>query len=177
MFTHFRSLYQTRRQRRCSLDAAASDLDCAERIPFYVLSFLLFGLPLILAPSLLTDSNALLWWMKGWTPVWMFVTGILYAAVYLPQAPAQVMSATVDAMERVEPEAKLVPVRERVESPYPFLLQVTADARRRETDVQSRVAARQCRGGRARRKRRLRAGAFPFLSFIPLFSSNRDSSA
>jgi len=171
---YFRSFYQSHRQRRCSLNTAASDLAEAERFPFYILFFLLFGLPLIFDPSLLVDRSALLWWIKGWTPVWAIVTCLVYAYFYLPRVPAQVASATVDAMEQADPDAVLVPAQERVEAPCPLLLQITEEIRHGETAVQSLVAER--RRGRERRRQRLRDLDFPFLWFVPLFSSNRDSS-
>jgi hypothetical protein len=166
-----RSLCQSHHQRRCSLDTAAFQLAEAERLPFTILSFLLLGLPLMFDPALLTDRGALLWWMKGWTPVWAVATCIVYAYFYLPRVPAQVASAAIDAMEQVEPDAELVPVRERVETPCPLLLQVTDDVRHGETAVQKLVAER-----RERRRQRLRDGEFPSLRFIPRFSSSRDSS-
>jgi hypothetical protein len=172
---HFRSLYQSQHQRRCSLDTAASQVAEAERLPFAVLSFLLLGLPLIFDPALLTERGALLWWIKGWTPVWAVATCFVYAYFYLPRVPAQVASAAIEAMEQVDPDAELVPVRERVETPCPLLLQVTDEVRHRETAVQNLVAER--RQQRARRRQRLRDGAFPFRWFIPRFSSSRDSSA
>lgn len=175
MADHFPSLCQSHHQRRCSLDTAASQLAEAERLPVYLLTFLLLGLPLIFDPTLLTDRSALLWWMKGWTPVWAVVTCLVYAYCYLPRVPAQVAGAAVEAMEQVDPEAELVPLRERVETPCPLLLQVTDEVRHRETAVQNLVAER--RQQRAWRRQRLRDGAFPFLWSIPRLSSNRDSSA
>ena len=175
MADYFRSLCQSHHQRRCSLDTAAFQLAEAERLPVYVLSFLLLGLPLIFDPALLTERSALLWWMKGWTPVWVAVTCFVYAYFYLPRVPAQVASAAIDAMEQVDPDAEPVPVRERVETPCPLLLQVTDEVRHGETAVQNLVAERRQR--RARRRQRLRDGGFPSLWFIPRFSSKRDSSA
>jgi hypothetical protein len=51
-------------------------------------------------------------------------------------------------MEQVPPDAELVPVRERVETPCPLFLQVTDEVRHGEMAVQDLVAERRQRGER-----------------------------
>lgn len=171
---HLRSLYQNRRQRRHALRAAAAGLADAERIPFAVLLFLLLGLPLLLQPALFTDLPALQWWARLWTPIWILVTGVLYAIFYLPRVPTQIVGASVDAMEQVDPDIEFVRLQQRMEI---ICLQalVPTDIHRQQTTIRARIN-RAWQDRYRRRRVRLRELDFPALWFLPLFSSSRDSS-
>ena len=176
---HLRSLYQDRHQRRHALRAAAAGLADAERIPLTILLFLLLGLPLLLQPTLFTDFAAMQWWARIWAPVWIIVTCVLYAVFYLPRVPAQIVGASVDAMEQADPDVELVCVQERMET---ICLQalvptVPTDIHRQKTTVHARIYGDRAWQERYRRRRvRLRELDLPALWFIPLFSSSRDSS-
>lgn len=174
---HLRSLYQNRRQRRHALRAAAVGLADAERIPLTILLFLLLGLPLLLQPALFTDLPALQWWARLWTPVWILVTAVLYAIFYLPRVPTQIVGASVDAMEQVDPDIEFVRLQERMETICLQALVPTAraDIHRQKTTVRARIN-RAWQDRYRRRRVRLRELDFPALSFLPLFSSSRDSS-
>lgn len=171
--------YQDRRQRRHALRAAAAGLADAERIPLAILLFLLLGLPLLLRPTLYTDFAAMQWWARSWTPVWVLVTCVLYAIFYLPRVPTQIVGASVDAMERADPDVAFVRVQERMETVclQAFVSTVVSDSQRQKTTVRARSYSDHAWQDRYRRRRvRLRQPDFPALWFFPFLSSSRDSS-
>lgn len=175
--SHFRPLYKDRRQRRQALGTASARLADAERIPLAILLFLLLGLPLLLQPTLFTDFAALQWWARGWAPLWVAVTVVLYAVFCLPRVPAQIVGASVDAMEQADPGVELVRVEGRREKAC-LLVLVPADLyRQTETAVHARIRGdRVCQDRYRRRRVRLRELDFPALSFALRLSSSRDSS-
>ncbi len=177
--THLHSLYQNGRGRHRALHAAAAGLAEAERIPFAVLLFLLLGLPLFLQPTLYTELSAMLWWARIWTPVWVLVTVMLYAIFYLPHVPAQIVGASVDAMEQADPEVEFVRFHERVEEIclQAFIPTIPTAILRQKTTVHARIHGDRAWQDRYRRRRlRLHELGFPAPRLIPLLSSSRDSS-
>lgn len=166
------SLYQNQSQRRHALDEAAAGVAEAERVPLAILLFLLLGLPLLISPSLFTDLDSVLWWAKVWEPVSVIVTVVLYAAFYLPRTPYQLVGASVDAMESMDPDVEPAPVQERLERVC-LLTTPNVLSAEQETAVQARrVSQMPVR----RRRRRLRDVLFPFHPLIRPSSSFRDSS-
>lgn len=173
-------LYQNQRQRRQALNQAGVCVAEAERVPFVILLFLLLGLPLLISPSLFRDTSAssvqvmdsVLWWVKVWSPMWVMVTVVLYAGFYLPRTPFQLVGASVDAMQAMDPDVEPAPLQERTER----VCLVTARnvvAAEQETAVRARrIGQMRIRG----RGRRLRDVLLPFHPLIRLLSSSRDSS-
>jgi hypothetical protein len=121
----------------------------------------------------------MLWWARIWTPVWVIVIGVLYAVFYLPHVPAQIVGASVDAMEQADPEVEFVRFHERVEAIclQAFIPTIPTGILRQKTTVHARIHGDRAWQDRYRRRTvRLRELDFPALRLIPLFSSSRDSS-
>jgi len=170
------SLYQNRRQRARALQAAADGLAAAERLPLYLMLFLLFGLPLFLQPGIFTDFTAFQWWLKAWSPVLVFMTCALYGFFYLPQAPTQLVAATVDAIEQIDKTISPVRILKRMETICPQPLISPIIYQQDESVLTGNCRERAFEERRYRRKGRRRTVAWPVRWYIPHLSSSRDSS-
>jgi hypothetical protein len=100
--------------RRQELDAAGAYLAAGEALPKIVLLFILFVIPFLFSPAPFHSLGDLLWWVKGWTLVWVVMAAVLYLPIGLVIAPRQLTGASVGAMTQADPVREPVPYREPV---------------------------------------------------------------
>lgn len=102
------ALCPSRRQRRRTIERAQLVLAQAEDLLLVALFFIVFLYPLLLDPTLLFNLPTWLWWVKGFAWIGLLAWAVIRLLVGLPLAPAQITSATVEAMEQAAPEKELV---------------------------------------------------------------------
>lgn len=149
-------------KRRQDLEDANSWLATAEILPKLVLAFLLLVLPFLVGNTPFTEWADLLWWVKGWTPVWVGVLALLYFSIGLVVAPKQLTGASVEAIAQASDEHELVPSPQPVEMPCPFTLPAS------ETDIREVKAVTTTLWQQLRCLiTKLQLHHFPSLCFIP----------
>lgn len=170
MFTYLQSLPENARQRQQSLAEADNLIASAETLPKLALLFFVGILPFLISETLLLDWPTFLWWVKGQTPIWLGVVALLYFAVGLKLAPAQLTGASVEAMAQTSDDQELVPAPQTFETPYPFLSQ-TIESEERMVEAVTKLFWQQIR------RRMPKLPQYPLLTrrFIPPASSHNSS--
>ncbi|MCC6604535.1 MAG: hypothetical protein IT327_15100 [Anaerolineae bacterium] len=158
-------------KRRQDLEDANSWLAKAETLPKLVLIFLLLVLPFLVDNTPFTEWANLLWWVKGWMPVWVGVLALLYFSIGLVTGPRQLTGASIEAIAQASDEQELVPAPQPVEMPCPFP-PPASESNNQEVRAVTTTLWQQLRC----RITKLQLHHFPSLRFIPPAFS-RDSLA
>ena len=98
-----KGIYQNRQQRRNNIKQAQAILAQSENLLTAAIFFIVFIFPFLINPSLLFDLTAWLWWVKGHVWLCPLSWAAIRFLVTVPLVPAQMVSATVDAMEQATP--------------------------------------------------------------------------
>ena len=166
MLIYFYTVPRRIRRRRQEFDGLSSCIAYGEIVAKVALAFILLVLPFLISPAPFGDLGAFLWWLKGWTPVWVMVTMLLYLPLVLTVAPRQLTGASVEAM------AQASAGQEPVHLPAPMESEcILATSLMEANDRRVQVIAKVYRQLLFRRSLPSYQLHFPCLRFIPLPSS------